>query len=215
MKNIIVMSIVLLMCSNLYALENRFSDYNADALQYYNQAVDLLAQYKTKEAKELFEKAVFAEPFFAEAFFNLGVLYQNRGDTVNALREYQKAVALYPRDAELYYNIGLIHLGNGNYEVAEDAFYEALFIDPDMNNARYHCADALRLQGKYDEALEEVQEMLDRDPNTADTYLLMGIIFDNKGDALREALFSYKKYIQFGGKDPRVRGWIDRLEYEL
>lgn len=78
------------------------------------------------EAKALFIKAVREKPEFAEAHYQLGLLYQDEELTLQAIHEYQTAVRLRPdlrnahyRLAQLYGKQGRSDLARGEYEMVK------------------------------------------------------------------------------------------------
>jgi tetratricopeptide (TPR) repeat protein len=78
------------------------------------------------QAKALFSKAVREKPEFAEAHYQLGLLYQDEGLIPQAIREYQTAARLRPdwknahyHLAQLYAKQGRSDLARGEYEVVK------------------------------------------------------------------------------------------------
>ncbi|MFC2149444.1 tetratricopeptide repeat protein [Candidatus Auribacterota bacterium] len=189
--------------------------YDKEAVRHYNRGLDLMADNNARRAVTEFKKALEVEPFFAEAVFNLGVIYQNRGDSDSALAEYEKAISIDQNDAEIFRNIGLLYIKRKDYDAAVKYFYEALFLDPEDNDTRYYLADTLRLAGRYDESLKEVSELIDRDPDGPEPYLLLGIIYEKKKMPVEEILVCYKTYISLGGKNKQVKELVRRLEDEV
>ncbi|MGC9196867.1 MAG: tetratricopeptide repeat protein [Syntrophobacteraceae bacterium] len=85
-------------------------------------------------ARAAFEKAL-TDPFYQtpqEPAYNLGQLYQERGDNQRALSYYRKAVKLDPQSAAAWFQIGNILEHSGNIEEARKAYKSAVREAPSM-----------------------------------------------------------------------------------
>src|SRR5215472_820902 len=60
-------------------------------------ATEAMRQGRLAEAAEGFTSVIAAEPGFAEAHFNLGLVREEQGRNEDAIRSFQKALALKPR----------------------------------------------------------------------------------------------------------------------
>jgi tetratricopeptide (TPR) repeat protein len=88
-------------------------------------------------ATAAFEKAL-NDPFYQtpqEPAYNLGQIYQKRGDNQRALSYYRKAVKLSPQSAAAWYQIGNILEHSGNIEEAKKAYKKAVQEEPSMAQA--------------------------------------------------------------------------------
>ena len=52
-------------------------------------------------------KGIELNPFFANAYCNLGLALQGKGHLDEAINHYQKAIELNPSSGDAYYNLGL------------------------------------------------------------------------------------------------------------
>lgn len=85
-------------------------------------------------AREAFEKAL-NDPFYQtpqEPAYNLGQLYQKRGDNQRALSYYRKAVKLDPQSGAAWFQIGKILEHSGDSEEAKKAYKKAVHEAPNM-----------------------------------------------------------------------------------
>ena len=91
----------------------------AEANIYFDQGKGLQDQENYKEAARQYEKAVKADPNYAEAHSNLGFSYRKQGKFDKAVRSYKKAIALDPKLAEAHEYLGEAYAEMGKFELAE------------------------------------------------------------------------------------------------
>ena len=85
-----------------------------------------LFEQGTKQAKsnpaaaiEAFKSAAKEEKNFAEAWYNIGLLEQQRGNVSEAKEAYKKAIDMRPDLADAYTNLAKMEIDSGNYDEAE------------------------------------------------------------------------------------------------
>lgn len=66
-----------------------------------DQAMQLYSQGRTSEAESAFKRVLASDAKSVDAYFNLGVIAESRGDTQEALKNYEAAYRLNPGDAEI------------------------------------------------------------------------------------------------------------------
>ena len=71
---------------------------------------------RDQEAEEALRRAIHANPSYAEAHNNLGVLLQRKGKISEALEEFKKAVESRPDYRQAHFNLGRILVNQGNYQ---------------------------------------------------------------------------------------------------
>jgi len=69
-------------------------------------------------------------PKDAEAYYNRGVIYANKGQYDLAISDFTKAIEIDPRHAGAYSDRGVIYANKGQYDEAVDDFTKALEINP-------------------------------------------------------------------------------------
>lgn len=75
-----------------------------------------------QEARELLEKAVAEDPTFAEAHYQLGLIYQDDGLNYKAAQEFETAIRLNPSLKSAHYRLAQIYAKEGKKELAEREF---------------------------------------------------------------------------------------------
>jgi tetratricopeptide (TPR) repeat protein len=93
-----------------------------------------------QEAIDCYKKCVELEPTHAAAYINLGTLYYNRHDYVQAERYYRKAIEVDPRYALAYFDLGNVLDETGRLQEAIRAYDSAISLAPTYADAHYNLA---------------------------------------------------------------------------
>lgn len=111
------------------------------AADFFNRGVSLEEDPKTQtEAIDSYKKCVELDSTHAAAYINLGTLYYNRHDYVQAERYYRKAVEVDPRYALAYFDLGNVLDETGRLRDAISAYESALALAPTYADAHYNLA---------------------------------------------------------------------------
>ena len=84
------------------------------------------------EAEATYRRAMAADPYHADAPFNLGLMMQYRGETETARELYFEVVELDDRHAWAHYQLGTILEDESRRQEAIAAYARALAIDPEL-----------------------------------------------------------------------------------
>jgi len=106
------------------------------ALAHYNLAVFYVGENKLFEAEDNFEKAIQLKPDFADAYANLGKLYDLLREYPGAEENLKKAIQIKPEDPAYHFNLGLVYAKQGKLEDAKGEFKKSLEIKPDFKEAK-------------------------------------------------------------------------------
>ncbi len=82
-------------------------------------------------AETCFKKALQLTPDFAEAYTNLGLLLEKRGDTEFAEASYRHSIALNPTYTQTYLNLGALLANQKRFMEAEAAYRQAIELKAD------------------------------------------------------------------------------------
>lgn len=108
-------------------------------------AMATLGLQDSSGAERLFHEAIQLDPKLADAQFQLGLLYVNRGENLpEAIRLLEKARALQPSTAGIYTALGAAQLKSGNAAGAVQSFEKAVTLAPDSAESFYQLAAAYR-----------------------------------------------------------------------
>lgn len=95
------------------------SEKRADANTYFDQGKRYQDQENFQEAARSYQKAVEADPTYAEAHSNLGFSYRKLGRFDEAVGSYKKAISLNPKLAEAHEYLGEAYAEMGKFDLAE------------------------------------------------------------------------------------------------
>ncbi|MBP8645577.1 MAG: tetratricopeptide repeat protein [Syntrophobacteraceae bacterium] len=120
-------------------------------------------------AEPCFQKAL-ANPFYETpylALFNLGLLYEKKGDIQTALKHYQQAVRLQPAYGPAYYRMGEILEGLRRGDEAREAYGKAITYNPDMVEAHYRYGVMSYMAGELENAFYSLSRVVRLAPHSS------------------------------------------------
>lgn len=129
---------------------------------------------RSEEAIRLNQQAIVEYPDFPAAWNNLGVLFMDRDQNLEAVSAFQRASELSPKDPRFPYNIGVIWWRLGYGEDAAKQFNLALERDPNYLPALRHSIQwDVRRGQPTEETAERLRRALlaERDPKSREWLL--------------------------------------------
>ena len=141
------------------------------------RAEDEIDRAAFERARTWYEQAIAAEPDFALAIARLvenrmqwhwfmEKLDHARLESVKAQAE--QAITLAPNLAQTYVALGVCYYyGYYDYERALSAFNKAIELEPNNSSALEYSGYVHRRQGKWEQSLKELRQVLERDPRNA------------------------------------------------
>ena len=106
------------------------------------------------------ESAVILDPGLAQAHYYLGLAHLDRGETEEALSRLDRAISLKGATSDMVLKAGSVYLQEGVLQKATELLRKAVEISPDVPEGRLELARALRLTGRPDSALAELDSAL-------------------------------------------------------
>ena len=104
------------------------------------------------DAQKAFESALKADPNFAEAEYQLGVLISTTGNSALATQHYERALQLNPRHTLALEKLGGLYLQSGQFEKARDVLLKSESLDPTNRQVEYGLALVYGKLGNREEA---------------------------------------------------------------
>jgi tetratricopeptide (TPR) repeat protein len=135
-----------------------------DAVEIYNDGLDLASGGDYAGAVERFRGALERDPDFADASFNLAVTYRKLGLHERAATVLENLVTRNPDNPEYLFALGHARFSSGELGAAEKDFLEALSADPGHLKSLFALAAVLEKEGKIEKARDRFVEYLIRDP---------------------------------------------------
>lgn len=153
-----------------------------------------------KSAKKLYKNSLALQPSFADAHYNLGVLYAESGKLHRALVSYNLAVQFNPRLTEAHNNLGVVHKELGNMEKALECYKKALQCDKQHHQTHNNIAVVYTLLGDVEAATQHLQLANSISPQYAEAHNNMGVLLREQGD-INTAIWHYGRCTEL---DPRA-----------
>jgi len=169
--------------------------FDDEAVDHYNAAVRAHLNGKLTEAITEYKAAIEADGKIAEAYSNLGLIYNQLHKYDLAMVEFHKALALSPKDAITYNGIGAAMRAKNNLLAAIKNWQTAITLDPNLASAHYNLGTAYEINKDLEKALAQYKEAVKHDDKLGEAYYRMGLILqkmNNKNLALEE----YKQAIK-------------------
>jgi Tfp pilus assembly protein PilF len=133
---------------------------------------------------------------------DLGIMLLSRGELSGAREAFETAVSLDPQLPEAWLNLANFDLRAGNWSRAQERLERALAAGADTPAARYELGTALYYQRNYARAESVLRENLRQWPRHADSYLLLGLVQEARGE-FPAALATYELGRMSVPEDPR------------
>lgn len=163
------------------------SSTNPEAIASFRDGVKLLEKIRKEgsgsydTAITRLEGAVALDGEFAEAWYNLGVIYEDLGRYDKAENAFTRAVRANPKLSEASASLGRIYLLRGNTAKAKDFFADRLAKDPKNKEIRNKLAEIYRLEKNFPGAIGEIKQVLNTDPDNVEAYKTLALVFMDQG----------------------------------
>ncbi len=139
----------------------------------YPEAENALGRYYAEQgqldqAQWSFEKAL-ANPFYTTpqlALYNLGLIYEKKGDSEAALKQYQEAVRLKRDYGPAYYRIGQLLEQSRRADEAREAYGNAIEFAPDLVEAQYRYGVMSYTAGELENAFYSLNRVVKLAPRS-------------------------------------------------
>jgi tetratricopeptide (TPR) repeat protein len=154
---------------------------------------------KEAEAIEFYQDCLKFKNYLELPRLRLAAIYFKNGQIEKAIQEYRKQISEYPDDIETLVLLGHLYMEMGNHDAAVEAFNGAILIHPDNFNsspAEEEKIQELMEQESPYEAVDYLNELLEKQPEAADLHVQLADIFVQNED-FAQAVVHYEKAIRF------------------
>lgn len=161
-----------------------------------DHAMQFFKERKYKEAIDVFSSVLETEPDNADIYNNLAVSYSCLGNFEQAEKFYIKALELDPELVQAYINLSDLYykagdlpsaigtLQRGSYELTDNLVIAHLL-------ARVYIEDQ-----RWDDAIDELDKVLDGEPENYDAYYDLGHVYFELGD-YEAAISNFETVIEY------------------
>lgn len=117
-------------------------------------------------AVEYFNNAIQVRPTSTEAYYQLGLFFQEHGEPRKAVEIYENILNLDPHHTDALYNIGYVNLVYfHDFEKAIEYFNKVIELEPTYWNAWFNRGYSYELLGNLSQARKDYQKTLELDIN--------------------------------------------------
>ncbi|MGD2217075.1 MAG: tetratricopeptide repeat protein, partial [Gemmatimonadales bacterium] len=155
------------------------------------------AQLGDSDAAEAsLRRALEIEPTNAAALFNLGLLLLERGDNRQAEKHLRTALEAAPRFPAAAYNLCVL-LAEDRLDEAIEWCQRAAELQPGDPRHAYTLAFYQNLDGDSSGAIGTLRRLIERHPEYADAYVLLGTVYEEAADTAA-AIAAYNQALESG-----------------
>lgn len=148
-------------------------------------------------------RAIRINPAGEWPYFLRGNAYVKIQELNLALRDYYSFEKLNEDFPVLYLNRGIANFNLGNRYQAMEDFNTALELRPDLKQAKYFKGKMLGENGRFDEAIHFLTEVVEQDPQDLGALIHRGLFYKKKNNFI-EALSDYDAIIKYETEIPEV-----------
>jgi len=152
---------------------------------------------------QYFNQVIHLKPYLSEPYFYRAIAKIQLEDYQGALRDCDAAIERNPFSPGMYYARGYVYRQLGQLEKAEADYTEALLFSPENRTYMLLRADTRAQLEKYDEALEDIDQMLRREPQAATVWSEKGRVCYLKKDTLA-ALEAFTNAATYDKSNPAI-----------
>jgi tetratricopeptide (TPR) repeat protein len=167
------LAVLLLLVGPAYAQDTKGEVRNPspremEAVKEHSKGTEQMLAKKYEEAIVFFRRAIDLNPDFAEAYYNLGVAYEELGKHEDSVETLKKAIRLTPENANAHYALGYAYYQLKRYKESVDALERSLALKPGNAFARKKLGSAYLAMGNKEKAREQYLQLASMNSALAD-----------------------------------------------
>jgi serine/threonine-protein kinase len=163
-------------------------------------AHSLYQKGRLNEAIAEYKKTLELDPKLSAVHDAIGIALRDKGRLDEAIAEHEKALEIDPKNVDAHNSLGVTFCDfQRDYGRAEACFRKALELDPKNAQIYMNLGNALRHQGRVDEAIAEYHKAIKLDPKLDLVHDRLGYALFEKG-RLEESIAEYKEAIKLNPK---------------
>ncbi len=185
----------------------------------HDRAMKAYLEGNSAEAETLLKQATAADPKYAIAFNDLGVILMRAQRFADAEVVLRKGLDADPKSIKLLVNLGSALIHAGKYAEAIPLLREALRLKPDLADAHLQLGAALTETDELVEGELELMAALNaKGPKDSGVQLYLGKLYARKGD-YSKAIQAFNSYLRLAPPDspnaPAIRAAVLKMQDEI
>lgn len=116
------------------------------------------------KAAEQLNQSIQVKPDFAQAHYNLGILYERQGRIKDAITKLEQVLTINNKDIGVGFQLGILYYRNGDKDKALNIFEQIVALQSDYANARWFLSAMYEERGRYDDAIAQVKKIEETNP---------------------------------------------------
>ncbi len=164
------------------------------------------------EAVKFATAAIESDDSCAEAHYVLALAYDHMVQPKKAEPEYRRAAELDKDNPAFARACGAFAGSTGDWARAISEYLRAVKLSDNPNDVLMELAGAYTGALKPASAASTYDQIVASDPKRLDAWLELGIVCARDLKQTKRASKAFHAYVDRGGKDPRVAGWLKQLD---
>jgi tetratricopeptide (TPR) repeat protein len=161
-------------------------------------------------AEQLFRQVLRADPFNADAAFQMATACLAQGRGKEALVHIDQVLRIRPDFAEAHHTRALAFLAKGAANDALESLRQAVKLKPDYVQAYYNLGVTLAREKKFDEAIAAYRQAIRFEPNFAEALLNLARALEGAGRNT-EAISAYERLLRLRPEDAAAHNALGLL----
>lgn len=161
----------------VHMFEKTLKDEPMDKIAYISKGIAHANLEEYEKAKECFKRCIMIDKNFADAYFQLGNMCFLEDDFQEGIKNYNHAIAVGYDSADIYFNLALVYEERNEVDEAIRYYTKAANIDETVPDYIIRKATLQILICKYDEALQTLEKVRTRFPESFEGYHLTAAVY--------------------------------------
>lgn len=141
------------------------------------------------------KKQIQLYPKDAQAYFELGRIYRERGEYEMAESLLTQANEIDEGYPQVHNELGAVYLKQERFNDAMIAFKRAVLLDPTFADSHYNLGNLYDRLNEHEKAAESYRKAIENNPKFANAYNNLGLVLDEMGK-IQEAVGVYHKALE-------------------
>ena len=148
-----------------------------------------------EDALTAFNQSIEINDSYFPSLYNRSIVNRYLGELESAKSDINRALHIHDCE-DAYFKRALINKENGNLNEAVADYNQAVTLNEDFNHALYNRAFANKILGNYEASLNDIELLLEKEPDNADYWDMKGSIYMLYGE-LDQALICFNQAISY------------------